>query len=145
MKWMNLLLIFIFIFEDALYCRKKTKGIELCHFPWALVKMFITQDDILMSDWRLPSWPFLLLCWFFFLLNSLLFFLQKYHKLVWSAYRWRYFVRMQHYFLHSSLFYCVSYHMLRDTSLLWPKTEFVFCHSHWCYDKRPCFSSYKKI
>ena len=30
----------------------ETKGIELCHFPWALVKMFVTQDDIIgyLSD-----------------------------------------------------------------------------------------------
>ena len=52
----------------------------------------------------------------------------KCHKLVWNVYRWRNFVRMQHYFSHSSLFGCVndvSYHMCRDTLPLWPKAEFV--------------------
>ena len=38
----------------------ETKGIELCHFPWALVNTFVSWDDILMSDWRLPSSSFLL-------------------------------------------------------------------------------------
>ena len=101
MKWMNLLWIIFFL---RMHFITKTKGIELCHFPWAFARMFITRGDILMSDRCLPSCPSLQLCWFFFLLSlSSYLSYTKYHKLVWYICRKQNFIRMQYYFLQSSL------------------------------------------
>ena len=76
------------------------------------------------------SRPFLLSCWFIF--RFFTFFpciYKKNHELVLFAYRWRNFVRMQHYFSHSSLLILVmssitSYGLrlsLSSLLMLWQK------------------------
>ena len=134
MKWMNLLLFLFLFLLLRMHFITKTKGIELCHFPWALVKMFVTQDDILMSNWRLSSCLFLPSCWFFF--HFFTFFpCTKYHKLVWFAYRWRNFFQNATllFFLQSSLLILVmspitSYGLrlsLSSLLMLWQKALFL--------------------
>ena len=112
----------------------KTKGIELCYFPWAFTRMFITRGDILMSDRCLPSCLFLLSYWFFSPSSFSFTSCAKYHKLVWYICRKRNFVRMQHY---SFAIFPFDYgHDVSDHKYLvvrpWgdhPKAEFVFLSS----------------
>ena len=120
MKWMNLLLFLFLFLLLRMHFITKTKGIELCHFPWALVT-FVTQDNILMSDWRLSSCSFLPSCWFFFYFFTF-FPCIKYHELVWFTYKWRNFITMQHYY-----FFVIFPFDSCDVPdhKLWPKAEFI--------------------
>ena len=120
MKWMNLLLFLFLFLLLRMHFIAKVKGIELCHFPWALVNTFVTQDDILTSDWCLPSSSFLLSCWFIFCFFTF-FSYTKYHKSVWFIYRWRNF------FQNSTLFFAIFPFDSCDVSdhKLWPKVEFI--------------------
>ena len=89
-------------------------------------------SDILMSDRCLPSCPFLLSYWFFFCFFTF-FPCIKYHELVWFAYRWRNFVRMQYYFSYSSLLILVMFPItsyglrlsLSSLLMLWQKALFL--------------------
>ena len=84
---------FQFLIFFRMHFIPESKEVELFYFPWVFVKVFITRDDILMTDWHLLSRPFLLSYWLFFLPFSC----TKYHKLVWYICRKINFVRMQHY------------------------------------------------
>ena len=119
MKWMNLLSKSDF-FLLRMHFIAESKGIELCHFPWALVKTFVTQYGVLMSNWHLSSSLFLLSCWFFFPFFTF-FPCTKYHKLVWFAYRWR------NSFQNATLFFAIFPFNSCDVSdhKLWPKAKFI--------------------
>ena len=104
---------------------------DVCHTRWH-------------SDERLAFalfCPFSLLCWF------LHFSCTKYYWLVWSAYRRRNFIRIQHYFSHSSLFVLVmslitSYGLrlsLSSLLMLWQKALFLLLQK---YLRVRCFISW---
>ena len=116
--WIYSEFLFYFIILFRIHFVAWTKGIELCHFPWVFVKVSVTRDCILMTDWCLLSRLLLLSYWFLFSFFIPFFFPYiKHHKLVWYVCRKRNLVRMQYYCSHSSLLIVLMISQI-DTSLL---------------------------